>query len=243
MIINNNQSRYNNTFTSLRIPVKSFDVKTSGEVLHFSEVNYKHIPKNSFYKKLAEFFLENFANTSGHPFWTKCRKPTLDEAVYNDYIKGMAKNYKSSINNPYTTIMLAKNKSKKIVAAIFARPLRETSKIKDSGTLYVDSIAVAPEYRGSNIGYELLNRLMNTSKKRFTDVFLVAYKESQPFYEKLGFRPMSLYRNDSERFVIEEMAKERKDYPQFAEFMTKFIYEKGCFDWCSRINFRNIPKD
>ncbi len=25
--------------------------------------------------------------------------------------------------------------------------------------------------------------------------------------------------------------------------LVKLIYEKGCFDWCSRINFRNIPKD
>ncbi|MDE6138436.1 MAG: GNAT family N-acetyltransferase, partial [Candidatus Gastranaerophilales bacterium] len=103
--------------------------------------------------------------------------------------------------------------------------------------------AVAPEYRGFNVGYELLNRLIEKSRKRFTDVFLVSYKETQPFYEKLGFRPMSLYKNDSERFVIEEMAKERIDYPQFAEFMTKFIHDKDCFDWCSRIQFRNIPKD
>lgn len=239
----NNQLGYNNSFTSLRIPVKSFDVKTSNGRLHFSEVNYKHLPKNSFYKKLAEFFLCNFANTSSHPFWAQCRKPTLDEEVYNNYISGMVKKYKSSINNPDTTIMLAKDKAKNIVAAIFARPLRETSKIKDSDTLYIDSIAVAPEYRGFNVGYELLNRLIEKSRKRFTDVFLVSYKETQPFYEKLGFRPMSLYKNDSERFVIEEMAKERIDYPQFAEFMTKFIHDKGCFDWCSRIQFRNIPKD
>lgn len=239
----NDQPIYNNTFTSLRIPIKPFDVKTSNGVLHFSEVNYKHLPKNNFYKRLAEFFLDNFANTSGHPFWTKCRKPTIDEEVYNEYITDMVKKYKSSIHNSNTTIMLAKDKAKNIVAAIFARPLHETAKIKDSGTLYIDSIAVAPEYRGANVGYELLSRLIEKSKDQFTDVFLVAYKESQPFYEKLGFRPMNLYRNDSERFVIEEMAKERKDYPQFAEFMTKFIYEKGCFDWCSRINFRNIPKN
>lgn len=240
MIINN----YSNlNFTSLRNPIKPFDVKTSNGVLHFSEINYKHLPKNSFYKKLGMFFLENFANTSSHPFWAKCRKPTLDEAVYNDYIKGMAKRYKSSINNPYTTIMLAKDKSKNIVAAIFARPLRETSKIKDSETLYVDSIAVNPEYRGANVGAELLNRVINSSKERFTDVFLEAYKESQPFYEKLGFRALNPYGKESERFLIEELAKERKDYPQFAEFMTKKLQYTGQFDWLDRIKFRNIPKN
>lgn len=240
MLINNNS---NLNFTSLRNPIKSFDVKTHKEVLHFSEINYNHSPKNSFYNKLAEFFLDNFANTSSHPFWLNCRKPTLNVEIYNDFLKRMAKKYKLAVNNPDTTILLAKDKSKNIVAAIFTRTLRESEKVRDWETLYIDSIAVAPEFRHSKLGKLMLNKVIDSSKNRFTDAFLVAYRESQPFYEQMGFNSLNHYNKESERFVIEEMAKERIDYPEYAEFMTKKLQNTGDFDWLDRIRFRNFYKD
>lgn len=229
-------------FTSYNNPIRSFDVKTKAGVLHFCEINYKHPPKNAFYKKLAGFFLDNFANTSSHPFWEKFRKPFLDKQVYNDYIDIDVKNYKKALYNKNTTILLAKDAEKNIVAAMFARPLKETQTVRDSQTLYIDSIAVAPKYRGNNVGARILEKLLLSAQKRFTDAFLVSYKESVPFYEKMGFKHLR-WSNPKHQYVIYEMAKERQDYPDYAEFMYKKLNNSEFIPWYSRIQRRNIPKE
>ncbi len=222
--------------------IRSFDVKTKAGVLHFCEINYKHPPKNAFYKKLASFFLDNFANTSAHPFWEKFRKPFLDKQVYNDYIDIDVRNYKKALYNKNTTILLAKDAEKNIVAAMFARPLKETQTVRDSQTLYIDSIAVAPKYRGNNVGARILEKVLLSAQKRFTDAFLVSYKESVPFYEKLGFKHLR-WSNPKHQYVIYEMAKERQDYPDYAEFMYKKLNNSEFIPWYSRIQRRNIPKE
>ncbi len=229
-------------FSSYYNPIKPFDIKTSAGLLHFSEVNYKHPPKNTFYRKLAEFFLDNFANTSSHPFWEKCRKPLVDTSVYDEYINYDIETYKKAIKNKNTTILLAKDSSKNIVAAIFAKILRESPTVRDYQTLYVDSIAVSPKYRGNNVGESILNKVLESSKKRFSDVFLVSYKESIPFYKKQGFKSL-IYSNPNHQYVIEEMAKERADYPEYADFMYKSLNNTEQIPWYLRIQRRNIPKD
>lgn len=229
-------------FTSYNNPILPFEVKTRAGILTFREINYKHLPKNAFYKKLASFFLDNFANTSAHPFWEKFRKPFLDKQVYNDYIDIDVKNYKKALYNKNTTILLAKDAEKNIVAAMFARPLKETQTVRDSQTLYIDSIAVAPKYRGNNVGARILEKVLLSSQKRFTDAFLVSYKESVPFYEKMGFKHLR-WSNPKHQYVIYEMAKERQDYPDYAEFMYKKLNNSELVPWYSRIQRRNIPKD
>lgn len=229
------------TFSSYYNPIKSFKVRTSSGILHFSEVNYQHPPKNTFYKNLAEFFLDNFANTSSHPFWEKCRKPLTDRSVYDDYVNYNIATYKKAIKNKNTTILLAKDSSKNIVAAVFAKILRESPTVRDFKTLYIDSIAVSPKYRGNNVGESILNKVLESSKNRFTDVFLVSYKESVPFYKKLGFESLS-FSNPKHKFVILEMAKERIDYPEYADFMYKSLNNSEVIPWYTRIQRNNIPK-
>lgn len=230
------------SFSSYRYPIKSFDVKTDRGVLNFREVNYIHLPKESFYKKLATFFLDNFANTSSHPFWEKCRIPTIDYDVYNDYINYDVKTYKNALKNKKTTILLAKDKDKNIVAALFSTPLNLNKTIRDSKTLYIDSIAVSPKYRGNNVGSIMLQKLFESSKKEFTDAFLVSYKESVAFYKKLGFSPLN-WNNYNHQFLISEMAKERLDYPFYADFLSKKLNDIEPIPWYLRIQRRNIPKD
>ena len=191
---------------------------------------------------MASFFLDNFANTSAHPFWEKFRKPFLDKQVYNDYIDIDVRNYKKALYNKNTTILLAKDAEKNIVAAMFARPLKETQTVRDSQTLYIDSIAVAPKYRGNNVGARILEKVLLSAQKRFTDAFLVSYKESVPFYEKLGFKHLR-WSNPKHQYVIYEMAKERQDYPDYAEFMYKKLNNSEFIPWYSRIQRRNIPKE
>lgn len=230
------------SFSSYNNPIRPFDVKTSAGMLHFHEVNYKYPPKNKFYKKLAAFFLDNFANTSSHPFWEKCRKPTLDNSVYDESISSNVLKYKRFLRDKNTTILFAKDSSKDIAAAIFAVRLRETPTIRDPQTLYIDSVAVAPKYRGNNVGAHMLGKVLKAYEKNFTDAFLVSYKESVPFYEKMGFKPLN-WNNSKHKFVILEMAKERLDYPQYAEFMTKSLNRFEPIPWYTRIFRRNIPKE
>lgn len=239
MQINSNNSI---SFSSYKNPIKSFDVRTNRGVLRFREINYQHLPKDSFYKKLAAFFLDNFANTSAHPFWEKCRIPTIDYDVYNDYIKYDVKTYKTALKNKKTTILLAKDRSNEIVAALFSTPLNLNKTVKDSKTLYVDSIAVSPKYRGNNVGSIILQKLFEASRKDFSDVFLVSYKESVSFYERIGFKPLN-WNNMHHQFVISEMAKERLDYPMYANFLTKKLNDTEPIPWFVRIQRRNIPKD
>lgn len=232
MQINNTQN--SPSFSSILCPVKPFKIKTSNGTLYCSEINYTKKHKEGFYKNLGEFYLDLFANTSSHPFWVKCRKPTLDKAVYDDYVRSSVKEYKKFFKNSDTTVILVKDKDKNLVGAIHSRVLDLGKHLKDKHTLYIDGLAVSPEYRGQNIGKILLTKILNASKQRFSDVFLVAYKESSPFYEKLKFRKMN--ENDpAQKFAIEQLSDIRIDYPKYADFMQKKINKRLPDRWYDRI--------
>ncbi len=235
-------AKNNISFSSYNNPIKSFDMKTPKGIVHFAEINYKHPPSNSFYNKLAHFILDNFANTSSHPFWASCRKPTLNKEIYDDYIRSNIHSYKTALNGKDTTILVGRDKSKNIVAALFSKPLRENSKLRDRDVLYIDSIAVDSGYRANGLGAAMLNKVTEASKNRFTDMFLVAYKEAVPFYKALNFKPLAWYSNPHQRYFIAEMAKERIDYPLYAEFFEKPLEKFDPIKWYKRVERRNIPR-
>jgi len=236
-----NYTNNKTTFTSYNNPIKSFDIPSPKGMLHFYEINSKHQAKNSFCKALAEFFLENFATTSSHPYWKLLISDKKTDLFY-DRVKDDAKRYKKFLKSKDSTVLVAKDKAKHIVAAIFTKSLNETPTVKDADTLYIDSIAVNPEYRGKGIGETLINKILSSAAERFSDVFLVAYKESVPFYKKLGFQTLDYYKKPNAQYLISELAKDRLDYPEYAEFMEKPLLKECPIDWCSRIEYRNIPK-
>ena len=221
-------------FSSLRCPVKPFRIKTSKGYLYCAEIDYKKDYPDKFYKKIGKFFLDNFANTSSHPFWKKCRKPNLNKEVYNDYINSSIESYKQHFFNPDSTVLLVKNSKKQLVGALYSRPLELSKTLTDKDTLYIDSLAIKQKYRGNSIGKKVLNKILNVSKEKFGEVFLVAYKESARFYEKLRFTKMS--KNEpSQAFAISELAKERIDYPDYVDFMQMSLKEQLPNRWYNRI--------
>ena len=111
--------------------------------------------------------------------------------------------------------------------------------IKDNKTLYIDSLAIKKEYRGLNIGKEILTKVLNSSKERFSEVFLVAYKESANFYKKLNFSNMN-EKDPEQHFAIKKLVKERIDYPQYADFMQKSLNNNETDKWYCRIKKINI---
>ena len=232
MQVNNNYNPI--TFTSLRCPVKPFTIRTPKGVLYCSEIDYTKSYPDKFYKNIGKFFLDIFANTSAHPFWKKCRKSSLDKQVYDDYISSSIESYKKYFSHPDTTVLLLKDKSKRLVGGLYTRSLDINKALKDDDTLYIDSLAVKTSYRGKNIGKKLLKSVLKSSKDKFSDAFLVAYKESTPFYEKLGFHKMNK-NNPACNFAISELAKERIDYPEYVDFMEIKLDKKLPQEWFVRI--------
>ena len=202
--------------------------------MYCSEIDYKKSHTDKFYKEIGKFFLDIFANTSSHPFWKKCRKSSLDRGVYDDYISSSVESYKKYFAQPDTTVLLLKDKKKHLVGALYTRSLDLSKVLKDGDTLYIDSLAVKTSYRGKNIGKKLLKSVLKSSKDKFSDAFLVAYKEATPFYEKLGFNKMNK-NNSSCEFAISELAKERIDYPEYADFMEIKLDKKLPEEWFVRI--------
>lgn len=218
---------YNHTnFKSLNNPVKPFKVKTGNDVIYFKEINYNKPVKKKVLKEISTFFLDNFANQSSHPYWKFCRKHTntFDKAIYDDYINSTIKDTKRRLKNPDTTIMLGRNKKNKLTAAIITEPLNIPNVIKDENTLYLDSVAVNKKYRGNHIGETLINKVIDSNNK-YSDMFLVSYSESVPFYKKLGFKPLT-YRHSGQARIIDSMREERIDYPQYADFLTRPLDKK-----------------
>ena len=214
------------SFKSLNHPVKPFKINTENDIISFKEWNYREKPQKYALKEVATFFLDNFANQSSHPFWKTCRKntPTFNNAVYKDYIKHSIKTYKELLKNPDTTILLGRNKKKQLSAALVATPLNLTSLVNDNKTLYIDSIAVAKTYRGNHIGQQLMNNTISSTKNRYTDTFLVAYNESEPFYKKQGFTHLTPGHNGQKK-IIKSLARIRPDFPEYSSFLTKPIDE------------------
>ena len=229
------------SFSSLNCPIKPFTIKTSKGDLYCSEIDYSKSYKKCFYKNIGEFFLDIFANTSSHPFWKKCRKPTLEKDVYDDYVASSIKDYKKYFKDRDTTVILVKNSSQRLVGAIYSRVMDLGKHLRDKDTLYIDGLAISPEYRGMDVGKKLLSKVLDSSKERFSDVFLVAYKESTPFYEKLKFKKMDT--NDSaQKYAIKKLADERIDYPQYVDFMQKDFAPKRTKKWYERIDKTCINK-
>jgi ribosomal protein S18 acetylase RimI-like enzyme len=231
----------NLTFTSLANPIKSYKLKTDLGQIDVREINYIHQPDKSFLKKIAGFFLDNFADASAHPYWQSFKKSNRNQEIYDNYVENEAKNIHNALNSRDTTILVARDKFKNIIGAIYAKKLHEGNKVVDCNTLYIDSLAVDSKYRGQDIGASLLKSVLESSKKRFTDAFLIAYREAVPFYYKLGFKSLG-YKKPQEFFVISEMARYTDDYPRFVDYLTLNLNNTLPVDWCTRVVRRNIPK-
>lgn len=218
------------SYTSRNCPIKPFSIKTPKGILYCSEIDYDKKFDKSYYKKIAKFFIDIFANTSSHPFWEKCRKPNLNFLIYRIYLRDTVSGYRMALKDPDTTMLFARDKEGRIKAGIFAKSLDTEAHVKEPRTLYIDSLAVDKEYRKSNVGKKLLQKVLNSSKHSFEDVFLVAYKESAPFYKKIGFKNTKNAQSES----LDKLIKERLDYPDYAEFLEKSLNNTSGKKWYER---------
>ena len=224
-------------FTSRNCPVKPFTVQTRNDIITFKEIDYAKKSEKSLLKRvvtfvcdkfiktkessvqdIATFFLDNFAHQSSHPFWKLCRKddPAYNKKIYKEYLnKEMVASYKKSFDNSDTTVLLGKDSKNKIRAGIITEPLNLSEDLKNDKTLYIDSLAVDKEYRNNHLAKKMVDSVIDSSKGRYDEIFLVAYNESVPFYEKQGFSDIK------DKEFITNLAEERIDYPRYASFLSK----------------------
>ena len=81
---------YNNitNFKSLNNPIKPFKIKTKHGNILFNEIKFNQNISPKLLQEIGNFFLDNFAVQSSHPFWKKCRKGDIeyDKNIYQEYI-------------------------------------------------------------------------------------------------------------------------------------------------------------
>lgn len=233
MNISNN--RFNFTFKSLNNPIKPFVIKGDDDEIKFEEVDYTKPQSEELLDNVSEFFLDNFVKQSTYPNDKILRKDTPDfnENSYKTIKKEVMKDpLKESLKDADTTLMLGFNKNKELVAGINTLNLNVAPYIQDNKTLYVDSLAVDKKYRGLHIGQTLINKVIESSKDKYTDVFLMSYNKSVPFYEKQNFNKVQ------DTTITETLSSYIPEHPEHMTFMERTINPNES-RWTERIN-KNI---
>jgi len=210
-------------FQSKANPIFPFVMKTKHGRLNIAEATQKDIRRDGFVDKLTKMFCKNFATSTNDPAW----KVFLKHNTYNygDDIKNFIKYYSSKVksNDENMTLLLAKDKRNKIQGACLAYGYDRIPGAKDT-TLYIDSIAINPAYRGFSVGRKMMEKVMESAKEKFTDVFLAGDKFVSGFYERMGFKPLDP-KDEAQKSIIDYILKCRSDYPHYIDLYTKPLRE------------------
>ena len=164
------QSITNTNFSSLKYPIKPFKLNTSKGCVSCCEIDYLKSIDSKNLKQLGEFFLDNFAASSSHPFWKLCQKKNkfFNKHVYNDYLRNdICKKIKNNLINPDSTIMIGKNNKNEIVAAIVTTPFEHKE-----NSLYIDMLAVSQKYSGNHIAEKFIEEVCKASMQEYQEMFL-----------------------------------------------------------------------
>lgn len=210
----------NSHFKSRNNPVKPFELETSRGTLKVQEFTNDNANIKKEIRDLAKFFLDGFISNTDAPWFVQYKNPANKEQylkcidTFSDYYKDMFCHDDGNL-----TVLVAKNDKNKICGAIVTNTLNEAG-VFEPTTCYVDSIAVAAEYRKNGIGSTLMQRAIDCSKDVYTDVFLASNNKAVPFELKNGYRILN-YDNPLERKIIDIINAHRQDYPEYTTFMDK----------------------
>lgn len=224
-IDNQSYKNFNNIhFKSLNHPIKDFTLSTNNGEIKFKEMKFdKFYPEKSL-GKIFSFFLDNFANQSSYPSWLYYRKnaPEYIPQAYDWFLKNsFIKTFDDQHQNADATMLVGKNKDRQVVAGILAYPFESQRKIKNGRTLWIEMLAVDNIYRNNHIATKLIDKVLEKTKDLYDNIFLIAYNESVPFYQKVGFEHLP---EKGHKRLIKQLAQERPDYPKFASFLFKKLH-------------------
>lgn len=211
-------------FTSLNNPIKPFIVKTKRGKVFVRELGANDLRKKGVIEKLTKLFIKNFASSTNDPGWFIFNNPNEAEKcskIFNNFLDSM----KGRLLNPNgnLTLLAVFDKNKRLQGACMSFGFDEVPTGKKS-VCCIESLAVNKLYRGEGLGKVLVNKTLSSAKKTFTDVFLVGENLAEGFYKKLGFKHLDS--NDkAQKTVINFIAQDRWDYPDYVSFLTKPLQE------------------
>lgn len=171
---------------------------------------------------MPSFFCKNFASNTDYPGWLAFNNPakkSLRKKIINNYIKYLRDIFYHDDGS--MTLLVARDNKNKIQGACLSYGFDEVPEARNT-TLYFDAIGVNEIFRGNKIGKLMMTKTIDANKTTFTDVFLTGATKAKGFYEKLGFRELSL-ENPDEIEVINFIADDRDDYPKYVKFFTKIL--------------------
>lgn len=122
--------------------------------------------------------------------------------------------YSSHMNpkfNANSTLLIAEDKSKNIVASFSLVPLDKCDGLTEYGTGLVNTCMVNPDYRGGGVGSKMFAKLAETARGQFSDLVVHSYVESTDFYNKAGFSYLN-QKNSVQKRILEIMKKKREDF-------------------------------
>lgn len=218
MIITNDFQSQN--FTSRLNPVKPFKVKSKWGTLNVVEASPREMRQEGFVNALAKSLCKNFASYTDDPGWTILREPTQKDK-WKPIIKYFQNNIKRIFkeNDPNLTLLIARDKNKKIRGACLSYGFDEVPTAKDTA-LYIDSIAIDKPYRGIGLGKLMMNKTIEANRNTFNDIFLMGEVKAAGFYEKLKFKELDAA-DPKQNAVINFIAQDRNDYPDYIKLFTK----------------------
>lgn len=206
---------YNYSFTSRNNPIKTFQIVTKLGDITVEEVNYGRDITPRFIKKLTEFFCRNFGADTIDPFWSKYKTGAPEEKknLFDMVEKYYTNLFKEEEKHHNTTLLIAKDKNNRMQGACLTTPCYEIPGAENSA-LYIDSVATNKKYRGFFIAKRMMLKTMEAGSRTFSDSFLTAAKESEGFYEKLGYKKLNK-KSPDQRTILKYIAEHRRDYPDY----------------------------
>lgn len=183
----NNVSKSDNKllkFGSRNNPIAPFVIQTLKGPLFVSEIKQKDIPQT------VNFELDCL--TKSVKAWMPYQK---DDDYYKEFFLGFLSkilNHCKRRKDGNSTILIAKDTDNQ-VKSLFVMQSLDTSilkNIRDPKTGYIDSCFVSEEYRSQGIGKILVDKLIETCKGTFSDIYLAADNAAVNFYKKTGFAPL-----------------------------------------------------
>lgn len=227
----------NINFESKANPIAPYVFRTKCGGLSVSEATIKNFKRRNFVRNLSHFFCRNFASMTNDPGWKKYKGKSAirDDAVFRDFYEYMRSRLLKKDDS--MTLLIARDQNKKIKGACLAYKC-DIIPGTNNNVCYIDSLAVEKDCRGNGLARNMIEKIAEAEKGRFTDIFLTGDRMADGFYKKLGFGTMNA-EDKNQKAVMDYMETQRTDYPAYVELFTRPLQEDKprWYEYIKLINF------
>ncbi len=211
----------NVTFGSRNNPINPFNIQTKIGKLKVREftLNDKNIEKEIL--DTADLFVYNFATNTKDPSYLCLTYAPKD--IYKSVVQGFARFIKNTLktDDGNVTYLIAKNWLGKTQACCMTSSLDAFGNLTEPNSLFVSNVAVNKKYRKNNVGSTMINKIIEASGNRFSDLVLIADRCAVPAYEKRWNLKEFIPENAIQEKVLNVMKVNHDDYPEYVTFMHK----------------------